>query len=267
MVLPLFLSGCMGLDKKTTTTTTPTPTSTTAVTALQDRTTALESRITALEGKVSNLSNNEVEIEQLQADMASIQAELANYSSTELANLQAQIDILTDQIDELTENSSSSSSTITTDVVRWRFDTPAIYQYPSNAPIAGLDTYIYTDTTIKDEDIYFVTIVVKNDTGATIPLGACYFDVVLRPRTSTDYALLDESTFMDTDDRPYRWLGTDSSFLPELSWDADFYTRTVLSKDVTRRVTFTSSRWNITTGLDDGEEIVIPLALELYYAD
>jgi phage host-nuclease inhibitor protein Gam len=266
MVLPLLLSGCMGLDKKPTTTTTPT-TSTTAVAALQDRTTALESRITALEGKVSNLSNNDVEIEQLQADIASLQAELANYSSAELEALQTQIDVLTDQLDELTENGSSSGSAITTDVVRWRFDTPTIYQYPSNAPIADLVTYIYADTTIKDEDIYFVTITVKNDTGATILLGTCYFDVVLRPRTSTDYALLDESTFMDADDRPYRWLGTNSSFLPELSWDADFYTRTVLGEDVTRRVTFTSSRWTITAGLEPGEEIVIPLALELYYAD
>jgi len=266
----MLFTGCTSLTGKKATTTTTTPTTTTATQALQDRIAAAESRIAGLE---SQGNSTKTDVDSLLDRLTVLEGQTGGVdNSAEIADLQDQIDALTDEIDALEEGDSDSGNSTPTnnEAIRWRFEQPAFYS-KTGTYLSGLEGYLREDTRVKDEDIYYIALWVRATPDAIINRTQFYITLTLKPSSSSDYALLSDSTYMDTDDIVLIE-GSSTGRIPEPSWEADFQTKTREGAEVTRKVVFESSIITI-EDLDVGNNsfsdhyIYFPLVLELYYAD
>jgi len=264
----MLLTSCSPIAKKAT----PAPATTTPTTtqALQDRIAAAESRVTGLE---SGLNADKANIDSLINRVIMLEGdtgEAADYSS-EIADLQAQIDDLVDELDNsVSENDVSSDETSYSEPIRWRFDNPVLYNYANDQVIS--DAHLITDvrpddSRVEEEGVYYLDLIITNTDPTTpivpINLGTCYIKFTMRPYSSSDYALLDESEmYLDTDEIPYlSWGGIPFA---EPSWDASYDTREREGQEVTKKVIFESDRCAISS-LEG--TVKLTLFLELYYAD
>jgi len=265
----MLFTGCTSLTGKKATTTTTTPTTTTATQALQDRIAAAESRIAGLE---SGANSTKVDVDSLLDRLTVLEGQSGGVdNSAEIADLQDQIDALTDEIDALEglDSSTDSSTPSDNEAIRWRFESPTFYDRRGDI-ITGLVGEWREDTRIKEEDIYYVTLWIYND-GAPLADTQFYVEWTLKPSSSSDYALLSNATYLDTDDTVSVYGAVMPNHIPEPSWDASFDTKTREGVETTKKVEFESSMISTTLMPTDTsgstDYIYLELVLELYYAD
>ena len=196
------------------------------------------------------------------ADLGATIANLSNQDSsltTQLADIDARLKAL---------ETPPATTPPTVGSIRWGFDDPILLYGNGNTVVVTDDTEVYLTgmTRIEDEDLYYGTLVVQYNGDASQNMPAnWYVELELRPAKSTDYALLSEDTYVDTDERP-TLSGCSVGKLSSPIWDASFYTRTREGIDVTKYVIFDSSTLSALTINPDGY-IDIPLVLELHYAE
>jgi len=262
----MLLTGCTSLTGKKATTT-PT-TTTTAAQALQDRIAATESRVAGLE---SGANSTKSDIDSLIDRVTVLEGDTTEATdySTDITDLQEQIDALTDEIDALADEEEGNSTPSDNEAIRWRFEQPAFYS-KTGSYLPNLEGYLREDTRVKEEDIYYIDLWIRATTAIT-ERTQLYITLTLKPSSTSDYALLDENTYLDTDDVVLVEGGTPER-ISEPDWDADFQTKTREGADVTRKVVFESSIITVDTlplgnAQFSDNYIYVPLVLELYYAD
>jgi len=254
------------------------------VETLSNQVIQLDQRMSTMEGyatKIDKIDDIDTSLNQLlatsagyvtQSDLAGITDGMADEG--QISNLQASIDALNitnadllARLEALEEEETSNGSSTISDTIRWRFEDPVLLTSVGNpvALVTGQSFYKRVDTSrIQEEGSYYLDLVMENSSGINWDIeGNFRMEIALKPYTSSDYAMLSEDTFLDTDDSPsmYKTVPLSMSYP---SWDSTFETRTREGQEVIRRITFTSNRLSALT-LEDGGSVVISLVLELYY--
>lgn len=176
-------------------------------------------------------------------------AEVAALSATSVkadADLVKALEALNVRITALeTEKEEEEEDATNDDDIRWKFRGAEL----SNISHTDIGTHIDYDR-IRGSGFYDFEIEIRNESDIETILIDTRILLVLIP---DDYVVIDErGTYIDSDSSPF------------LDWDEDFMIRDRDGKDICRRITFTSNRYNF-GNLAPGKSITLDLVLELDY--
>lgn len=192
----------------------------------------------ALKDELPDLTTfyNQEEVDALLANLSSDDVDLSGYYTK-------------DEVDDLLAGESGDGVYIG-DTTRWRFQEIG---FTDDVP-DGVSIRVSSYDRIEEEGLYDIEVDIRYsdptiDDSAPDVTFESGLKMVLVP---TDYVSVNgDATYLDSDDSPW------------LAWDADFVVREREGADVCRRIIFKSDDyvWEI----EDGDEIELPLVLELVY--
>jgi hypothetical protein len=169
-----------------------------------------------------------------------------------LADVPSEVDLsgyyTKDEVDDLL--SGESGGVYLGDTTRWRFQEIG---FTDDVP-DGVSIRVSSYDRIEEEGLYDIEVDIRysdptsDDTAPDVTFESG-IEMILVP---TDYVSINgDATYLDSDDAPW------------LAWDADFVVREREGADVCRRIIFKSDDY--VWELEDGDEIELPLVLELVY--